>query len=83
MIFRKLTLQLICVAIQGRIQGGNLGVKTPPSMEIFFNYGEKFSKHPINFEKLKHPLKNFLDTPSLPKFKLYTSLTDKHHQYHK
>jgi len=25
------------VCDQGRIQGGDLGVKTPPSMEIFFN----------------------------------------------
>jgi len=50
-----------------------LGVKTPPLMEIFFNFlgffEKKIPKYPLNFavyiKNSKYPLKNFLITLSM------------------
>jgi len=63
---------LICIFVTG-IQGGNLGVKTPPSTENFFNllefFENKIPKYPQNFaihiKKFQNsPLKKFLASSS-------------------
>jgi len=61
--FRK--CKFLVVNGQGRIQGSNLGLKTPPSMEIFFNLlgflRRKSQNTPLSFFKffLKHPSRKY------------------------
>jgi len=47
--FKRRLRPSLCYA-QGRIQGGDLGVKPPPSMEIFFNLLEN-PKTPPKFDR--------------------------------